>query len=636
MRFWTALALALCLAGSAEAREVRVPIRLDYAFLRELLIANAFSDPEQTAAVYSDGVGCSHVTLSHPELHGGDGAALVVADVDTQFGTLFVGICLFAVHWNGRIESHLEPVLDRPASRVHFHVRDSRLLEADGSERGTTATVWDWVERYVRPRLEKLTIDLSAPMADLRATLPLFLSADSAPRAQALVDSLELESVSVSLEAVTLGVRLDAPSSPPPLAPAGPQPELTPEEAERFEAALSRWDGFITYVIKNAGEETADPALREELLEVLIDAREELVDSLGQPTRGSDPVRPLFVASWKRLGAVLRELGPKLGSRGVLRYLGFIAAGDALAALDALGPEFGFELTSDGLRRMARVIAPADKSDPLEAPEGVDPELRRALDFGAPLTPPADFDESAPPPDATPPAPSPDPNQTLWRSALRRFAAWLVPAAHAAERPSAVPRLTKEEEKRLRGWAPARSELNDYLPLMQRLLRGAAEDAVSPKQVEPTVRRGYLDLQLATAWQETCWRQYVRVRGEVRAIRSHAGAVGLMQVNSRVWRGFYDPRFLLADPSYNARAGSEILLRYYLDLAYAKGEHKRPGGIDDLVRATYSAYNGGPGALTRYRSDKVSRLAKRIDLGFFNKYEKVRAGRELEVMRCFG
>ena len=625
------LALLLCLARPAEARDVRVPIHLDYGFLRELLLATAFTDPEQTAVVHTDGVDCNHVVLSRPELRGGEGTITVTADVQTKFGTLFVGICLFAVEWRGKIESRLEPEVDPRAPMVHFHVRDSRLLEADGSVRGTTTTVWDWVERWVRPRLEKLTIDLSAPMADLRATLPLFLSDTSAARAQALVDSLALDSVSVTPEDVVLGLRLDAPAASAP-GPAHAEPELTPDEVARFEAALGRWDGFITYVVKNAGVETADPALREELLEVLLDAREELVESLAAPVRAEDPVRPLFIASWRRLGGVLRELGPQLGSKGALRYLGFVAAADALAALDAFGPEFGFEITADGMRRLARVIAPADTSDPLAAPDEVDPELRRALDFGEPLPAP-DLDEPAP--QSPPPAPPADPNTSRLDSALRRLAAFLLPSARAAELVAPGPRLSHDEERRLRGWAPDRRELNEYLPLVRRLLRSTAEDAVTPKKVAPDVQRAFLDLQLATAWQETCWRHYVRVNGVVRAIRSRAGAVGLMQVNSRVWRGFYDPRFLLGDPSYNARAGSEILLRYYLDLAWAKGEQKR-GGIEGLVRATYSAYNGGPSALARYRDDRARRRERSVDAAFFEKYKKVRAGRDLEVLRCFG
>ena len=164
---------------------------------------------------------------------------------------------------------------------------------------------------------------------------------------------------------------------------------------------------------------------------------------------------------------------------------------------------------------------------------------------------------------------------------------------------------------------PARGELDEYLPLMRRLLRGAAEDALQTRTVAVEVRRTVLDLQLATAWQETCWRHYERVRGQVRAIRSRAGAVGVMQVNSRVWRGFYDPRFLIGDVSYNARAGSEILVRYALDLAFAKGEHLRAGGLDGLARAAYAAYNGGPNDLDRFRSAREPRRARAVDARFF-------------------
>ena len=430
---------------------------------------------------------------------------------------------------------------------------------------------------------------------------------------------------------VTLHVRLDAPGAPPP-APGTPEPELDAQEQARFEAALSGWDGFITYVVKRSGTETSDAAQREQLFEILVDSRQELVAALGSPhAPGSDPVRVLFLASWRQLSPVLRQLGAQSGDRGVMRYLGFIAAADALVALDELGPEFGFEMTSDGLRRLARVLAPAAAEDPLAAPEGVDPELRRALDFGEPLPAPELEDAPSEPAPPEPPPPEPDgappaPPTTSFDGALRGLLAFLAPTARAATPPPvSLPPLTRDEEKRLRGWVPQRRELNEYLPLMQRLLHGTAQETVAPKKVSPEVSRLYLDLQVATAWQETCWRHYVRVNGRVIAIRSSAGAVGLMQVNSRVWRGFYDPRFLLADPSYNARAGSEILLRYTLDVAYAKGEHRQPGGLDDLARAAYAAYNGGPSQLARYRSQKTRKDLRAIDAGFFKKYQAVRA-----------
>jgi hypothetical protein len=109
-----------------------------------------------------------------------------------------------------------------------------------------------------------------------------------------------------------------------------------------------------------------------------------------------------------------------------------------------------------------------------------------------------------------------------------------------------------------------------------------------------------------------------------------------MQVNQHVWRGAYDVRGLQGDVAYNARAGSEILLHYLRDYALARGEDRHPGGLGNLARATYAVYNGGPGHLTRYRATNPRRSLARIDQAFWEKYVAVRAGREMEVARCYG
>jgi soluble lytic murein transglycosylase-like protein len=119
-------------------------------------------------------------------------------------------------------------------------------------------------------------------------------------------------------------------------------------------------------------------------------------------------------------------------------------------------------------------------------------------------------------------------------------------------------------------------------------------------------------------------------------MRSAIGSVGMMQINEKVWRGVYDLGALRNDVVYNVRAGSEILIHYLVDYAIAKREDEVTGEKDNLARATYSAYNAGPGQLRRYRSDKKSRLAARIDESFWDKYRSVKAGRDLEVARCFG
>jgi hypothetical protein len=235
---------------------------------------------------------------------------------------------------------------------------------------------------------------------------------------------------------------------------------------------------------------------------------------------------------------------------------------------------------------------------------------------------------------------APPPESSLLPRLLHELLAptrWLLGTAHAATPSSdGAFGLGRDELARLNRWVPKRAELPEYLPLVRDLLRATAAETARAKSLAPAWRDLYGDLQLATAWQETCWRQFVRLGGTIRPLRSSAGAVGLMQVNVRAWRGFYDPRGLQSDIAYNGRAGSEILLHYLVDLAIAKGEHERKGGRENLVRAAYAAYNGGPSHLTRYRRATTPKSLRAIDASLFRKYEAVRQGRELDVARCFG
>ena len=118
-------------------------------------------------------------------------------------------------------------------------------------------------------------------------------------------------------------------------------------------------------------------------------------------------------------------------------------------------------------------------------------------------------------------------------------------------------------------------------------------------------------------------------------LRSSIGALGVMQVNPHVWRGFYAVDGLSWSIAYNARAGGEILLHYLRDYAIARSEDQ-VGGPDALARAAYAAYHGGPRHLRRYREPKRWRRALvAVDRAFHAKYQEVEEGRELSVRECF-
>jgi hypothetical protein len=626
-------ALVLCGAASAETKRVEVPLVIPPAFLERLLIEQVFTDPETTARIVAPGDPCSEIVLSKPALRPLGPRIFVSAHGRAQAGFTLLGSCYRPFAWEGEVEAEENPSLARDTPAVEFRVSNSWLT--DESDWLTVPAVWDWVKPAVHPRLETLRVDLAPLVGELRRALPLFAARREEPAVQRLVDSLALADARVDDRGLVLRVRFEVETAPAPSA--APEAPLAPEEIAAFVATLHEWDAFLTFVIKSAGGEALDPALRATLLAVLLDARHEVVAALAAPTRdGDDRVRRLFLSSWRRLQPALGSLG---GGREGLRYLAFLAAGDALAALDRVGPSFGFEVSSDGLRRLARTLAPDATEDPLRWSEELDPALRETFGFDAelPALPPPGsepaFEEDAPAPEPSPePSPEPGAARLGFRALAARFGGWLVPAAFAAPEPLPAP---GPHSSALDGYVPRLADLDHYLPEVAALLREAAADVSRGRKLEREHRELFQHLALATAWQESCWRQYVSRKGKRVPLRSNVGALGVMQVNPHVWRGFYSVDGLSWSIDYNARAGGEILLHYLRDYAIARSEDQ-VGGPDALARAAYAAYHGGPSHLRRYRQPKRWRSALvAVDRVFHEKFQEVAAGRELGVRECF-
>ncbi len=599
------LALAVALAAPAQAaREVRVPLRFGADFLLDLVRRALYTDVDGTALLWDDGRECGRFALAAPALEVRDGRVWLSTLADGFAGTALGDWCAFPQHWSGSLVFELEPALEPQRARVRFRLAGVERREDSSSWLFRSQRLWDWIERFARPRVEALALDLEPAREELLDVLPLFLRPGAAEPGALAVDPAD---AAVAGDALVVGVRVavDVPEREEPLAP---EAELSPEEVARFEQALRDQDGFLTYVVREAAGGAPDRELRAELAAVLLDARHRMVWALRHPERrGRDRARLLFLETWSELAPLLRRTEPRFAGETRLRWLWFAAAGDALGALDALGPATQLDVSEAGLRRFARVLLAADPArDPLEYREEVDPELRESLGFGSPL--------ELPPP--------PPPPQSRRAPALLRVALAPDPPAR--------------DSFRFRRWVPTASELDDYLPRVRDLLLAAGARVTLASRMEPEHRAIYRWALLATAWKETCWRHWIRERRAIVPIRSRSGAVGLMQVNPRVWRGFYDVRALELDVAYNGQAGAEILAHYLLDYAVRRGEHTSTGDADNLARSAYAMYNGGPSQLRRYRRASASRRVRAVDASFYEKYLETKAGRELGVARCFG
>ncbi len=210
-----------------------------------------------------------------------------------------------------------------------------------------------------------------------------------------------------------------------------------------------------------------------------------------------------------------------------------------------------------------------------------------------------------------------------------------------------------------------------------------AREVAVPLVLDHELVRQALIEQVYTDPGETArvWDDVVQ-GGQIVALRSPVGSIGIMQVNQSVWRGFYDLGGLRRDIRYNLRAGAEIssqyLRRYVLGGAGGTsttgsaggtggakdggskdtgggGSEKAAGGDPgggaaggakrgdvagaeavEIAGATYAVYNGGPGQLRRLRKGRSSARERAVDRSFRDKLARIRDGDALAVRECFG
>ena len=375
-------------------------------------------------------------------------------------------------------------------------------------------------------------------------------------------------------------------------------------------ADWQQWDSFLTNAVKKLAQQLR-PEQQDQVSEVFLDARYQLVQTVS--AGASDPVPQLFSDTWARLSPILKQAVPGLSQQSASQFTGFTTAMDGIKSLTDVGRQFGFfRITPDALRGAARLLGTGDV-DPLAYTLDIDSSLRNLLGFTGSL------------PEPGPSSPSLEQGrlQQLRDKASAAVKSLLTRSAHAAE----------SDFDRLNEWVPETKEVPDYLLEVQKLLIETSDRMLAKSPIAPEYQQLYRQIVFATGWQESCWRQFVKKGAKLAALASATGDVGMMQVNRVTWRSLYNIKGLTGDISYNTNAGAEILHYYLTRYAIRKKENEQPGG--NLARSTYSAYNGGPGALARYRGVRQSPTWKKVDEAFWDKFQAVSSGQELAVKSCY-
>jgi hypothetical protein len=630
-------------AALASASSIDIPLKLNYLVLDAALRASLFTNSGGRARLWPGDDDCQYLDATNPRF-GRDGNTIKLeADGNLVAGIAVGDRCIGPLNWSGIIESSLSPYAKDLA--LKFRVTDLNLYDQQHQKSALVGRGFDLIKGNFIPAIETFSYDLRPALTQLGELAQLGAASPAAGEQlhHALATLRPVGPVVVEDSGLRMTLRMDLPDvATPNTAP--PSAPLTPEEAKQWDTALENWDSFLVFAIKQLAVTVPDPAVRQQLLDILIDSRQRLVTALAQPARGPDPVRLLFLDEWTRLGDIVEAAAARsaIGDRAV-EFISFISAGDALFALDQAGPALGMRISADDLRRLARMMAPQVAADPLVYNFDEDPELGRL--FGV-QSPPASGEPLDLPADAVSPIASPSPlsllpsaNPTPSSISTKRTSRWrgflatieFAPAAEAqTANTSALPPL-QELGRTLHRLVVSAANVDRYRAALSRLLTLIAANETLPAGRGPNAPV-FLTLVKTTAWQESCWRQYTVRRQRIWFVESQSGDIGLMQVNKYVWRGFYSLPRLKWDVVYNAWAGAGILGRLLLN---APDRLQRPAADPvALARSVYAAYNGGPGAYLRWTRDGDSADARAADSGFAVKLDVMQQGQSFDILSC--
>lgn len=349
----TAFGLSLMFAENALANQFKLPIQLDYSLIKKIVVSQLYTGNDNSAELWHDKHGCSFLKLSNLQINGLDNNIRLLNDVEAQFGTSFGSQCMTLLQWRGVLETWQQPtlnadhsVLSLPVSKAVAYDRQGRRLNIDKLQ--------DLLQRVAEPKLAEIKIDLNKSRDDMTRTLVQYLPQEQEAAAKNILNSLKFNSAEANEKAVAINIGFEAPTN---TTAQKNSAALTVEEQQQFQTLWREWDDFLSKTIRQAADDAQSAELRDTLTEILLESRQAFQAGIAaHDDNAGDPVRTFFIDTWERLAPQLRTLAKQLPEVQSLRYLTFITATDLVYELENLGAPFGISISSDGLRKLGRLL----------------------------------------------------------------------------------------------------------------------------------------------------------------------------------------------------------------------------------------------------------------------------------------
>ena len=101
------------------ATTVTVPLRFEYGFLRQALLAHVYNT-EGSLTAFQNSSGCTQVILSDPRLSGKNGQLHLSQQAEIKLGAAISDQCTFLIDWRGRLSTWHQPKTAANGSVLRF------------------------------------------------------------------------------------------------------------------------------------------------------------------------------------------------------------------------------------------------------------------------------------------------------------------------------------------------------------------------------------------------------------------------------------------------------------------------------------------------------------------------------------
>ncbi len=335
------------IAFSAQAEIVSVPIFASYDLLRELMLRELFKNPDHSATVNADKLGCTTVNFAKPQVNGIEGLLQLRANVEVKLGLPnSAKKCTVLSEWSGSTALKGTPVVvGKDALAVQFKVVDAQVFDTAGMPM-KSGLIKQALQTRLRPFLEQYQLDLQPSLARAKTVLPLLTEHSAAESLARSLASVHLGTLQAEASGLKINVDMEA------LNPAVAQTLVRNNPASALPETAQEWDSVLSSIVKQLTHKTKSPEIREALLEVLQDARQQL----KKTTTDRDALKSIFMASWDRLAPLAKTIGAKAPQQDLLQLLAYLSGADLFKTLEALEKVLGVDLSAQGLTKLMQTL----------------------------------------------------------------------------------------------------------------------------------------------------------------------------------------------------------------------------------------------------------------------------------------